>query len=159
MIVGEGYCDVAFVKYLKGLYLDRNCGVSVKVINAHGKGPENVLQTVLGRSRNAAFDTRAALLDTDLIWTPELHRRARRERTELIGPRPCLEGLLLDILAHSVPSASNDCKHRLRKLFHGDPTLPESYAWLFPRQLLEDRRPAIETLDKLLRLFRGRGDG
>jgi hypothetical protein len=156
LIVGEGDADKAFLNYLKSLYVTRRCGVSVTIRNAFGKDPDNVVETVIGQSRNAKFDLKAALLDTDLPWTPALMKKVRQNQIHLIGSRPCLEGLLLNILRQHVPEASNECKTRLHSQLGGNPTEPGSYAPLFVKALLEDRCGAIVELNNLLRLFGGR---
>lgn len=103
LLVGEGDADVAFLGHLKTLYVPRGVGVSVTVRNAHGKGPENVLDTVICQSRNAHFDLKGALLDADIPWTAVLEKQARQQRIQLIGAKPCLEGLLLSILGQHAP--------------------------------------------------------
>lgn len=47
LIVGEGDTEVALLNYLKSLYNMRNCGVSVTIRNAHGHGPENVIDVAV----------------------------------------------------------------------------------------------------------------
>lgn len=153
LLIGEGHCEVAFLNYLRSLYAPRGCGLAVTVYNAHGKGPENVLQTVLDRSRNKAYDQRAALLDTDLAWPAAMLKQAKRERIVLVGSQPCLEGLLLNILGYPVPDNSSDCKKRFHALLTSNPTESVSYSSLFTVELLDRQAATIETLAQLLRLF------
>jgi len=43
LIVGEGDSEEAFLKHLRELYCSDGAGVAVTVRNAHGKGPEHVI--------------------------------------------------------------------------------------------------------------------
>ena len=65
-MVGEGTTDWAFLKYIKSLYIIRGCGVSAKVLNARGKGPDHVVDYAIRQRQNAAYDRIIALLDSDL---------------------------------------------------------------------------------------------
>lgn len=90
LLIGEGACDCAFLTHLKRLYAPRGSGVAVTVRDAHGKGPGNVVDCAVGHSRNAAFDIKAALLDTDLEWLPKTRALARKHRIHLVPSSPCL---------------------------------------------------------------------
>jgi hypothetical protein len=79
LIVGEGDTEVAFLSHLKSLYVPRGSGMQVTLRNAHGKGPEHVVEFALGQARQFSFDTCAAVLDTDLAWPPATVKRARAE--------------------------------------------------------------------------------
>ena len=69
LIVGEGDSEEAFLKHLRELYCSGGSGVAVTVRNAHGKGPENVIDHAARQARIYSYDARAALLDTDIPWT------------------------------------------------------------------------------------------
>lgn len=156
LLVGEGDADVAFIKHLKTQYVPRGVGVTVTVRNAHGHGPENVLDRVIGQSRNSQFDINGALLDRDIPWTVALEEKARKQRIKLIGSIPCLEGFLLSILGIGAPEQSNDCKARLHPRLNGSPYEPRSYAKPFPKSVLDDMRVRIDELDRLLKLLEGK---
>jgi hypothetical protein len=154
LIVGEGDTEVAFLTHVKSLYAPRHCGLAVKVRNARGKGPANVLRTVIRNSRDQAFTLRAALLDTDLQWTQETRELAARQRITLVGSTPCLEGMLLDVLGQLVPGNSSDCKRTFGQCFAGEPLRSEDYAGPFSREVLERARGRVAALMQLLELFR-----
>jgi len=156
LVVGEGDCEVAFLNHLRGLYAARGCGVRVTLRNAHGKGPEHVVDFAVRQCRSADYDLRAALLDTDLPWPPRITRDARARRILLIPSDPCLEGLLLHILDRTVPETSNACKRALRAVLDGRPTAAPSYVPLFDRVLLEKHRRSVRSLAWLLDLFEGK---
>ena len=157
LIVGEGDCELAFLKHLKTLYVPRGSGVRATLKNAHGKGPEHVVDFAVRQCRNADYDLRAALLDTDLPWPARLIRDAIARRILLIPSNPCLEGLLLHILDRTVPKTSDACKKSLQAVLGGRPTAAPSYVPLFDRVLLEQRRRSIRSLAWLLDLFEGKG--
>lgn len=68
LIVGEGDTEKAFLDHLKLHYVTRGCGVSVTTRNAHGKGPENVVDVAIKHARGADYSIVAVLMDTDLPW-------------------------------------------------------------------------------------------
>lgn len=156
LVVGEGDSEEAFLKYLRDLYCSGGAGVNAIVRNAHGKGPVNVIDHTVKQARNASFDKRVALLDTDLPWTSKLKTEARRARIEMVGSTPCFEGLLLSILGKRPPEQSADCKKRIQQSLGIDLTEWQSYAVHFPKAVLDSARPTIPELDQLLKFFEGR---
>lgn len=153
LIVGEGDSELAFLSHLKSLYAPRGSGLQVTLRNAHGKGPEHVVEFALRQAQQFSYDSCAALLDTDLTWPPAMIKRARSRKLLLIPSRPCLEGLLLHVLARPVPALSDPCKQALHPLLSGRSTDPGSYAKLFPRRLLDERCTSVESLAELRRLI------
>ncbi len=160
LIVGEGDTEKAFLDHLKALYVTRGCGVSVAVRNAHGKGPDNVVDVAIRHARGAAYSIVAVLMDEDLPWTPELRKLARSKRICLIGADPCCDGLLLDILGVPVPTESAKCKAGLFARLGKNPHTSDAYRREFTKALLDSRRGTVASLDKLLSLMAGvRPDG
>lgn len=153
LLVGEGETEVAFLTHVKGMYALRGCGLSVRVLSARGKGPGNVVETVVRHCADRHYDLRAALLDTDLPWLPEVLRKAATRRITLIGSTPCLEGLLLEVLGMKAPWRSVDCKRTFGAVFEGDPLRSEDYASQFDRPALESARGRVPSLRQLLELF------
>ena len=150
LLVGEGKTDWAFLKHLKSLYISRGCGVSAKVLNAHGKGPAHVVDYAIRQYRNAAYDRVVTLLDTDLEISATARRRAKSKKIQIIGTTPCLEGLLLKILGEHVPDTSAMCKAQLGVTLPARLTEPEDYQEKFPKQYLEERRDDVPELGRLL---------
>ncbi len=153
LIVGEGLTEEAFLGHLKSLYITRGCGVGLKIRNAHGKGPEHVVDFTIRQCNNIAYDRVVALLDTDDPWSDKVVKRARQKKIELIGSTPCIEGLLLRILNQPAPEQSADCKQRITNSINGKLTNPGSYNGLFTQEVLEARRVQISELDDLLNGF------
>lgn len=88
LVVGEGDSEVAFLKHLRSVYCSEGFGAKVTVRNAHGKGPEHVIDHAVGLARIYRYDQHVALLDTDIPWSDQLKRRATKSRIEMIGSTP-----------------------------------------------------------------------
>lgn len=153
LMVGEGSDDTAFLRHLKSLYLTRGCGISGKPRNAHGKGPDNVVNYAIKQKRTAAYDRVVVLLDTDLEMSPTVRRKAKSNRILVTGSTPCLEGLLLKILGEHVPDTSKLCKEQLGFKLPGRLTRQEDYQSKFPKGLLDARRDDVHELGRLLGLL------
>lgn len=155
LIVGEGKSEVAFLRYLKSIYHNRGCGVTVKIKDAHGKGPEHVVKYSIRQKRNAEYDLIMAFMDTDIRWTNALRKKAKTYKVNLVGTEPCFEGLVLKIANENVPEACVDCKARCKELY-GDVLKDEDcYDRVLPRELLDAKCNEIDALGKLVRAFTG----
>ena len=157
LAVGEGKADVAFLKHLRRLYCIDGKGTRVTIKDAHGKGPGNVISTAVGALRIAAYDKRLCLLDTDLDWTNQNKHEAKKHKIILVGSKPCLEGLLLQILKKPVPNKSLDCKHQLRSITLKDMLQAEDFEQFFHYQTLQSARMSHSELHHLITLFYGSG--
>ena len=155
LVVGEGDCDVAFLKHLRSLYCSDKQGVNITVRNAHGKGPENVVDSA--RRELGGYDKRVAFLDTDIQWTEALRKVARKLEIEMVGSEPCLEGLLLRTLGEPVRegAGSDVLKRQLQVLTGKSMTEHGHYVAHFSRDTLEEARGRIDELEKLISLFKG----
>lgn len=150
LLVGEGTTDSAFLKHIKSLYIRRGSGVSATVRNAHGKGPDHVVDYAIRQCRNAAYDRVVALLDTDLEMSAAARRRAWSKKIQIIEATPCIEGLMLKILGKHVPVTSAECKTRMGNTLPARLTMPDNYQEKFPKVLLDKRRDDVPELGKLL---------
>ena len=153
LLVGEGKTEWAFLSHIKFLYISRGCGVSVKIRNAHGRGPDQVVDYAIKQRRNAAYDRGVVLLDTDLEMSTAAQKRAKSKKIQIVGSTPCIEGLLLKILNKPVPDTCIECKARVARLHPGQLTIPDSYQEKFPKIVLEKRRHDVLELGKLLDCF------
>lgn len=156
LIVGEGDSEEAFLKHLRDLYCSNGAGVAVTVRNAHGKGPEHVIDYAARQARMYSYDAHTALLDTDIAWTDKLKKDARKAKINMIGSVPCFEGLLLSILGQSPANRCADCKKAIQRLIGIDLTERQSYTKHFPKGLLDTARSKVLELDQLLKAFEGR---
>ena len=74
----------------------------------------------------------------------------------MLPSRPCLEGLLLEILGKPVPASSAECK----RVFHRDHLTEarmmnhRNYEALFPEELLLSRAERIPTLAAIIHLLK-----
>ena len=152
LLVGEGETEVAFLTHLKALCAPRGCGLYVKVICAHGKGAKHVVDVAIRQSRNAAFDSVAALLDTDTDWNDQVQRRATEHCILLLLSRPCVEAMLLRALGRSATGRTRDLKKRLKQLVQ-DPMDSHSYATVFDEHALKVARRNERVIEDLLGLF------
>jgi len=150
LLVGEGTTEQAFLRHIKSLYISRGCGVGITIRNAHGKGPDHVVDYAIGQCRNAAYDRVVTLLDTDLPMSVAVRRRARSKKIHIIGSTPCVEGLLLKILDEHVPETSAECKQRCGGVLPERLTFPGDYMGSFPKDLLDGRRDMVTELAELL---------
>lgn len=156
LIVGEGATEEAFLQHLRSLYCANKNGPKVTIKNAHGKGPENVLNCALREmSRTADYSQVAVLMDTDIPWTAKLERQANIRNVILIGSKPCIEGLFLNLLEKSVPQTSIECKDHIKIHFNNcDLLLPSSYGAWCTSELLRSHENRIDALKNLLSLFK-----
>lgn len=155
LVVGEGDAEVAFLKHLRSLYCTQGAGVRVTIRNAHGKGPGNVVTHAARLAQGCSYDSCVALLDTDIEWTEELKKRARKAKIELVGSSPCIEGLLLLILRKRCPEQSAQCKRELKRNLGYDVTEWEHCAHVFPKTVLDGARTRISELDRLIKQYEG----
>lgn len=131
--------------------------MTVTVRNAHGKGPENVINHTARQAKLYSYDTVVALLDTDIAWTDKLKKQARQSRIEMVGSTPCfLGGLLLAILGKRPPMQSVDCKKVLAQHLGVDLMERQSYCTYFSRAVLDKARQSIAELDRLLKFYEER---
>ena len=153
LLVGEGTTDCAFLRHIKSLYISRGCGISVTVRNAHGKGPDHVVDYAIRQYRNADYDRVVVLLDTDIEMTTNVKKRAKTKKLQIIGSIPCLEGLLLKILDKNVPVTSDECKAQCGRVLPERLTSPEDYRHLFPKEVIDKRHSHISELATLINCF------
>ncbi|MCL2829535.1 MAG: RloB domain-containing protein [Betaproteobacteria bacterium] len=152
LLVGEGETEVAFLGHLRSLYCKDGAGVEATIRNAHGKGPSHIIRKTARFAYGIAYDSRVALLDTDIPWTDQDKKLARREKIGLVGAAPCIEGLFLSILGKPVPDSPESCKAAIKKALPSfDPLERKSYAPYFSKAVLEEARNRIPDLKRLLK--------
>lgn len=153
LVVGDGDCEEVFLKHLRELYCCRGMGVNVTVRNAHGKGPDHVVDYAIRQSLLFRYDACVTLLDTDIAWTDQLKQRAKRATVSMVGSVPCFEGLLLSILGMRVPTNSSNCKKVISNEIKIDLTERNAYAKPFSKPVLDVARLKVGALDELLGFF------
>lgn len=146
LLVVEGFTDKDFIRHLKSLYHDRGCGFRIVLKNAKGKGANNVIDIAYSEKRQGGYDDVVVFYDGDVPLSAKSKRRCRNLHSFVA--HPCLEGLLLEILEQFVADACDENKTRYARFADG-----RGFSELFPRELLERRRKAINLLDGLLSLL------
>ncbi len=153
LLVGEGDAEVQFIQHLKGLYVQRGSGVVVTIKNARGKGAGHVVDFAFRQSRNAAYDIKAALLDTDTDWNDKTRAAARKAKVQVMPCQPCLEAVLLTLYDASVDGRiSAQLKQDFAARF-GAAASDTSVLRHFSREVLDGARSRINVLDALLNLL------
>lgn len=154
LVVGEGSTEVAFLKYLRGLYCSGKRGPKVTIKNAHGKGPENIVDYTQRCQRNAMYDRAISFLDTDIPWSQKLKKTAKSAKIELIGNSPCIEGRFLLLLGHVVPKTSDECKNHLKNRINHNLLRVEEYEHWCSLKTLENMAENDPCFNKLLNYFK-----
>ncbi|MDP2254448.1 MAG: hypothetical protein Q8K05_00080 [Polaromonas sp.] len=153
LLVGEGDAELQFMQHLKGLYVQRSSGVVVTIKNARGKGAAHVVDFAFRQSRNAAYDVKAALLDTDTDWNDKTRAVARKAKIHVMPCQPCLEAVLLQL--HRAP-VQGRMTAQLKQDFSARFGAAASDAAVlrhFSRDVLDEARSRIAVLDELLNLL------
>ncbi len=153
--LAERDVEEAFLQHLRGLYCatgPENPGVRVTVRNAHGGSPDSIVTYAIGQCRDADYDRRLILLDTDIPWSKVMCDGARVKNMVLLGSDPCIEGLLLRILGMPVPVDSAACKAKLRQKTGSDMMNRSDFA-LFDKDRLDAARGSIPVLDEILQRY------
>lgn len=153
LLVGEGYHEAAFLQHVKQLYAPRGCGLAVTIKNARGKGAKHVIDWTIRQSANTAYDSVAAMLDTDTDWNATVAKRARQKKICVLTCDPCFDAVLLRLLDLPAVGDARTLKRTLAPHLGNDPTDHRNYVDRFSRASLEDGRERELVLDTLLRLF------
>ncbi|WP_221796227.1 hypothetical protein [Oceanobacter mangrovi] len=146
LVVGEGADDKAFITHMKGLFYQRQPGQKGPKIEAGDGGSADVIITNSLRTfRNAAYNRKLLVLDSDLPPSLAKARKAEEAGFEIILWAPqCLEGALLDVLGETVNSheTSQNLKARLHPQLADHHTKPEAYGVLFTKPVLDNTQNA-----------------
>ena len=161
LIVGEGERDQAFLRHLQELYISRYDDIAVKIECGSGGSPRSVVEKAIRLRDNAAYDRCIVIVDKDrLLESDRILNKRIKERPPIliIYIKPCMEGLLLEILEHQNFSRHNvlseTCKHEFARYVPIDrQTDKVSYARIFPKDKLDYRRKKVKDLDIILRIM------
>lgn len=149
LLVGEGLAEETFLRHLRSIYLERG-SKSVKIKNAKGKGGKRVLEYTLSQRKAADYAEEAALLDTDTDWDDQQRAIARQHGVEIFEATPCLEALLLGIVAQPVPRTTKACKQAFKKHFGAEAHDTRLYETHFGQAVLDTARRRLPLLDRLI---------
>ncbi|MDD4915431.1 MAG: RloB domain-containing protein [Methylococcales bacterium] len=154
LLVGEGYDEEAFLKYLKSQLVGRDAGLEVKIKTARGKGAKHVIEWTIRQAKQAEYDVVAALLDTDTDWTPAVQKQARAKKIIVLTSDPCFEAMLLRLIGVTPEIDTKKLKKQFEPFVSNASTVPDSYTQYFNPELLKSRRNLENTVDELLRLLK-----
>lgn len=150
LIVVEGETEEAFVKHLKRLYYQRGMPLSVSIKNAHGYGPQGIIDKLKSVAQTADFERRLVVLDSDIPLSPAQGKWLRQQKIEIVLSTPAIEATLLTIHGKHAPAGTHACKGELEKQAPGDPTDERFYDKHFPLALLEPARSKVPALKALI---------
>ena len=153
LIVVEGETEEAFVNHLKRLYYQRGMPLSVSIKNAHGYGPQGIIDKLKSVAQTADFEQRLAVLDSDIPLSPAQEKWFRQQKVEIVFSTPAIEATLLSILGKQAPHVTSICKSELLKHAPGDPTEARYYDKFFPLACIESARPRIPALNRLIHVL------
>lgn len=158
LIYCEGAHDLAFIRYLIGLY-SRERTIKTKFRTRQGKGGSPDTLVVEAVNIPGSFDRRLVKADYDRA-AEELQKAetlAGQHKIVIIWSQPCIESMLLTILDGKDYSRmkSKECK-ALFEAAHipaSKRTDMRSYEKMFALDVLETARKKIEELDKLIKFI------
>lgn len=147
LAVVEGKTEKAFLRYLYEVYGRGQIKGkrSIRIEDAHGGSPGRIVREAL-KLHPRRFDVAFIFMDTDLPMPEEEAHLANDFRLELAGSAPhCIEGMFISILEPTLDItrwSSRDCKNHFESkiLSHHSKLIPERYAKIFPKQLLDKLR-------------------
>lgn len=152
LLVGEGESELAFLQHVKTLYVARGSGLKVTIICAHGKGAAHVVDVAIRKSANTAFNTVAALLDTDTDWSPAVMQRADKHGVHILRSEPMFEALMLRMHGIQMEGRSSDeLKRRFQDLIQNTGLHSDHYGTHFGPAVLQ--QTTEETIRQLLQFL------
>lgn len=156
LIVGEGYCEVAFLNHVKQIYVPRGCGLKVSIGNARGKSPQQIIDYTILQIKNAHYDHVAVMLDTDVFCPQEAIKKAIKYKIHLLKSEPCFEALMLRLIGQPADGETKALKKRFAPFVNNEPTNGEKYAQHFTKECLNNGKITIQVINQLLSLLEKR---
>jgi hypothetical protein len=152
---GEGEDEKIFLRHLVQLYCMTRL-INVTTATAQGAGdPVEIVHKSIRFRGVEKRDCHFILLDEDKVWSDEMRALAEVESIELVGNKPCLEALFLEILNIPIPVdiGSGKCK----KLFESQCIThnfnEEECERLFTKSILNKARERIPKLNRIINIL------
>ena len=144
----EGKTELAFLKYIKSLYLARD-KKRIHIRSEDGGSLSSMQKTIEKQKNHLLIDKAYILLDGDQIDSENV------QSTDVLISEPCIEGFFLKILTDSKPRTSRECKRKFEKeyLNKKDKLDHRTYKKHFREDVLERRRCDIPLLHTILEIF------
>jgi hypothetical protein len=155
LIVVEGADEEGFLKHVRSIFVPRDCGISVTIRNAKGKGADHVLRKALTEKARSSYDKVAAMYDTD-TENPRsaLKNNALNKRIILLRSEPCLEATLIKLVGEDPYAVNTDWKTRVESLLNGYPPRDHRADWSkVTAGILRNQRSHLSVIDHLLNLL------
>jgi hypothetical protein len=153
LVVGEGPTEKAFLTHLRGLFLGRDAGVTIKVESADGGDPAMVIHRAKRLLQLGQYDKCVIVMDTDRPW-PALHPKIQGAPADYIKESPCVEAILLDVLGQPRPTSTSIAKAKFHQVIpENRKTTADAYASRFTKDLLLGRRSAVPELDRMIKIM------
>lgn len=153
LVVGQGYAEEAFLKYLRELYTSKTDGRSLTVRNARGNGAESIVSDTVRIARLLPHSQVASLFSADADVGARVAKDAHKRKILPVCCDPCIEAVLLRM--HGDTAVRNPADHR--RVFEERFSLPANVARVypshFPQVLLEAVRADCAQLEALLGLL------
>ena len=152
LVMGEGEHDKAFLSHMKDIYHERRSGTKVTLDFSSGGSPHDIIKDTVKKSRHVDYDKKFILMDSDVPVKQQDIKMANDSGINILYSKPlCLEGMLLSILAQSIPHTAQKCKSALHPQLSDNPALSKSYEPLFAKPVLDETNHAtVVTLRSLL---------
>ena len=152
LVMGEGEHDKAFLSHMKGIYHERRSGSKVTLDFSSGGSPHDIIKDTVKKSRHVDYDQKFILMDSDVPVKQQDIKAADDSGISILYSKPlCLEGMLLSILAQSIPNTAQKCKSVLHPQLSDNPALSKSYEPLLAKPVLDKTNHAtVVTLRSLL---------
>jgi hypothetical protein len=134
----------------------------VKIDCGSGGSPRSVVEKAIRLRDNAAYNRCIVIVDKDRpLETDHILNRRMKEKPpiEIIKIKPCMEGLLLEIIEHPNFSrhnvSSHICKHEFAQYIPvNKQTDRNSYGGIFKKTMLDFRRKKSWDLDIILKIMK-----
>jgi hypothetical protein len=154
LLVGEGYDEEAFLKYLKSELIGRDANLEIKIKNARGKGAKHVIEWTIRQAKNADFDAVGVLLDTDTDWTLTVKKQAKKEKIIILASDPCFEAMLLRLIDVTPEIETKKLKKQFAGYVNDAANVSKNYAKHFNPVVLKNKRDMEIAIDQLLTLLK-----
>ena len=147
LVMGEGEHDKAFLSHMKGIYHERRSGSKVTLDFSSGGSPHDIIKDTVKKSSHVDYDQKFILMDSDVPVKQQDIKMANDSGITILYSEPlCLEGMLLSVLAQSIPHTAQKCKSVLHPQLSDNPALSKSYEPIFAKPVLDKTNHATVVM-------------
>lgn len=144
----EGKTELAFLKYVKNLYISGD-QKSIRINSINGGNICKMKKYIKTKKKHIHIDKYYILSDGDQIGSQNINDE------KVLIASPCIEKLFLEILDQSKLKTTKECKKifETKYLNRKDKLSSQSYQKIFNKDKLEDARRKIPLLNRVLKIF------